>query len=84
MAGPKRKLRSRKAVYLCEQGFYADAIIHLDEILLEKRDWVARERLAMLEGALPYIDPKHRATIGAFVEQCRGHLGPDSQPLGAR
>jgi tetratricopeptide (TPR) repeat protein len=119
------------AVYLFEQGFYADAISHLDEILQEKEtverwsDWATanfalgqfteaergfrralelspeladaavtfgtmlanlgrwKEAVAMLEGSLPKLESEQRAAISAFVEQCRGHLVPDTPPLRA-
>jgi len=119
------------AVYLFEQGFYADAISHLDELLQEKQtgdrwsDWATahfalgqfaeaergfrralelspeladaavtfgtmlanlgrwKEAVEMLERALPKLEPEQRATISAFVEQCREHLGPGTQTQGA-
>lgn len=37
-----------------------------------------KEAVAMLEGALRMLEPQQRATISAFVEQCRGHLVPDT------
>jgi tetratricopeptide (TPR) repeat protein len=120
------------AVYLFEQGFYADAISHLDEILQEIEtgerwsDWATaqfalgqfaeaergfrralvlspdladaavtfgtmlanlgrwKEAVAMLEGALPKLEPQQRAMIATFVEQCREHLVTATPPESAR
>jgi hypothetical protein len=56
----------------------ADAAVTFGTIIANLGRW--REAAAMFEGALPKLEREQRATTSAFVEQCRGHLGPDSQP----
>lgn len=126
------KTQYEYAVYLFRQGFYADAVSHLDEVLREEEsaerwsDWATaqfalshfpeaergfrralelnpdlpearvnygamlvglgrwREAIAMLEGALPNLEPGGRASVEALAQQCRERLGALGQEAVAR
>jgi Tfp pilus assembly protein PilF len=55
----------------------ADAAVNFGTLLVSLSRW--REAIAMLEGALPKLEPEARVAVSALAEQCRAQLGAVAQ-----
>jgi Tfp pilus assembly protein PilF len=60
----------------------ADAAVNFGAMLGSQARW--EEAVAMLEGALPKLEPEGRAAVSALAEQCRAQMGAMAQGYGLR
>jgi Tfp pilus assembly protein PilF len=51
----------------------ADAAVNFGAMLGSQERW--KEAVAILEGALPKLEPEGRAAVSALAEQCRAQMG---------
>jgi len=77
---PEAERGFRRALELSPE--LADAAVNFGAMLGSQSRWT--EAIAMLERALPKLEPDARAAVQALAEQCRAQMGAAAEGLGTR